>query len=347
MIKELNINTNSIYLISDIHSNISLFKHIIEDIKLTKDDTLFILGDVIEKDDHNIETLDYLMELSLKTNLYILLGNCDNVINEFKRGADLNKLHKYSYVLKHTILNEFYVGIGIDITHDFDVYNALDIINIKYKKYFDFINKFPKGFIVNDKVLLLHADLSESLKKKLLTQEEIQIIKLRDLNVCGHLPTALLDDGSSIISLSPKFKNNFLYIDGGNNVAPFGVLNLIKLDLNTLKFNTTSYDSYVLYQVIEEQENSSGTYNALKQEFDSYEVFGDVVKLKKDRQVFYGATTHLVLEDNKIYAYDTLNIYTKLKRGDIIKVVRYSKEVSIAIINNVVTLVKTKKIKKL
>ncbi len=346
MINHINIKNKYIYLISDIHSNINLFKKIINDINITKNDHLFILGDVIEKDDHNIETLDYLMELDSRTNLHLILGNCDNVINEFKRGADLNRLYKYSHILKHTILNEFYSLIGIDYNKDFDVYSALDTINARYKKYFDFINSFDKGFIVNDKVLLLHADLFESFKKKLLTKDEIDNIKLKELNVCGHLPTALLDDGKNNINLSPKFKDDFLYIDGGNNVIPFGVLNLIKLNLDTLDLEVTSYDSYELYEVIETQEEKSGTYNALRQEFDSYEIIDDIVKFKLDGVTYYGDKSKLILENNKIYGYDTLNIFNKIEKGSLVKVACYSKDVSIIILNNKVSLINSKNIKK-
>ena len=226
------------------------------------------------------------------------------------------------------------------------MYSALDTINIKYKKYFDFINSFNKGFIVNDKVLLVHADLCESLKKKLLTKDEIDNIKLKELNVCGHLPTALLDDGNNIIDLSPKLKDNFLYIDGGNNVVPFGVLNLIKLDLDTLKYQVASYDSYELYEVVETQREKMGTYIALKQEFDSYEIIDDIVKFKLDGRIYYGDKSKLISENNKIYGYDTLNIFNKIEASSLVKVACYSKEVSIVIQNNKVSLIKTKNIKK-
>ncbi len=347
MIKNINIDSNTIYLISDIHSNIALFRKVVNSLNLTKKEHLFILGDVIEKDDHNIETLDYLIKLRSETNLYIILGNCDNVVNEFKRGADLNKLYKYSHILKHTILNEFYTGIGIDYNKEFDVYNALDIINQKYKKYFDFINSFPKGFIVNDKVLLLHGDLSESIKKKLLTKEDVNNIKLKELNVCGHLPTALLDDSKTSVSLLPKLKDNFLYIDGGNNVVPFGVLNLIKLNLRTLEYETRVFDSYDEYIVCEGQVSIKGTYNALRKEFDSFETQGNITKYIQDDEIFYGDTSKLKLEDNKIYGYDTLNIFNEFSEGDIVKVASLGTDVSICIKNSCVSLIETKKIKKL
>ncbi len=347
MIKNININKEYVYLISDIHSNIKLFKEIINDINLKEDDYLFILGDVIEKDDYNIETLDYLMNLKNKCHLYILLGNCDNVINEFKRGADLNKLYKYSHILKKTILNEFYLGVGIDYNKDFDVYEALDIINIKYKKYFDFINSFDKALYLNDKVLLMHADKEESIKKKLFTKEEIEGIKFKELNICGHLPIPLLYDKKDFISISPTKYNEFLYIDGGNNVVPFGGLNLLKLNLYNLTYTSKFYSNFSSFIVLEDTLEINGSYNALKEEYDSYNIIGDITLYKRNDTIFYGATTHLVLDNDKIYGYDTLNIFGSFKKGEVIKVAVYSPLVSIVLKNDKIYLINTNKIKKL
>ncbi len=347
MIKNININKEYVYLISDIHSNIKLFKEIIDDINLKEDDYLFILGDVIEKDDYNIENLDYLMHLKKKCHLYILLGNCDNVINEFKRGADLNKLYKYSHILKKTILNEFYLGVGIDYNKDFDVYEALDIINIKYKKYFDFINSFDKALYLNDKVLLMHADKEESIKKKLFTKEEIDNIKFKELNICGHLPIPLLYDKKHFISVSPTKYNEFLYIDGGNNVVPFGGLNLIKLNLNDLKYTSKFYSNFSSFIVLEDTIEINGSYNALKEEYGSYNIIDDITIYKRNDIAFYGATTHLVLDSGKIYGYDTLNMFGSFKKGEVIKVAVYSTLVSIVLKNDNIYLINSNKIKKL
>lgn len=347
MIKDININSKYVYLISDIHSNINLFKKIINDIKLTKEDYLFILGDVIEKDIHNIETLDYLMYLKNNYNVYFILGNCDNVINEFHSPCNIERLKKYSLILKNTILNEFLNGIGIDINSNYDLNKALDIIDVKYKKYYDFINSFELGYTINNKVLLLHADLFESKKKNLLSEEFINNLKLKELNVCGHLPVMLFSNNLDNITTTPSIYNNFLYIDGGNNVVPFGSINLIKLNLNNLSYTYKSYNNFDKYIVISKQEQSLGTYNALKTKFERFEIIDDLVKYYKDFEIFYGAKSHLVIDNNQIYGYDTLNIFDELNVNDIVLVTNYSKEVSIIIHNNKVSLIDSKKIKKL
>ena len=50
-------------VISDIHGNLSLFRELLAEIDYCKDDSLFILGDIIEKGIENTATLAYIYEL--------------------------------------------------------------------------------------------------------------------------------------------------------------------------------------------------------------------------------------------------------------------------------------------
>jgi Icc-related predicted phosphoesterase len=137
-ILNLNINKDSnVYLISDIHANLELFKKILNDINFSHNDYLFILGDIIEKGDYSLDTLSYIRSLILNDyNIYITLGNCDNVINEFVKPVDANKLYYYSKVLGHTILNEFFEKLNLDYKNEsFDINQNIDKINkLKYLK---------------------------------------------------------------------------------------------------------------------------------------------------------------------------------------------------------------------
>jgi len=347
MIKRMKINKDNIYLISDIHANLDLFKEILKDISFSKDDTLFILGDLFEKGDKNIETIDFIMDLEKNYNVYTLVGNCDLVLNEFKRPCNSDKLKKYSLILKKTILNEFLEGIGQNIDEDFDYNPKLDIINQKYKKYFDYINNMNKGYVINDNILLLHANIEESLKKHILTKEEIDNIELKDLNVCGHLPVMINDSEKNYISIKPRMFNDFLYIDGGNNVVPFGCLNLVKLNLKDLSYTYKHYFNLDKYIATSNQDGNSGIYHALKYEYDSYEIIDDIVKYKKDDLIMYGPRIGLLKINDKIYGYDTTNILLDIKKGDMVYVSNYSKDYSFVVKNDLCGLVKSNILKKL
>ncbi len=61
-----------IYVLSDIHGNLKNFQSILDQIKLQPDDTLYILGDVIDRHPHGIEILQKIMAMP---NAHMLLGN--------------------------------------------------------------------------------------------------------------------------------------------------------------------------------------------------------------------------------------------------------------------------------
>ena len=49
--------TGMIYVMSDIHGSRRRFDAVMEQIKLTDEDTLYILGDVIDRGEHGVELL--------------------------------------------------------------------------------------------------------------------------------------------------------------------------------------------------------------------------------------------------------------------------------------------------
>ena len=74
-------------IISDIHGNLPFLKGLLRKVGYTKDDVLIILGDILEKSVHGLETLHYLMELSRTNTVYFVQGNCEDVTLSFLRGS--------------------------------------------------------------------------------------------------------------------------------------------------------------------------------------------------------------------------------------------------------------------
>ena len=341
MISIKKINSNNIYLISDIHANLNLFKKAIKDIDLDKE-YLFILGDLFEKGNLNIKTLDYLMDLKERypNNLFMIRGNCDNVLKEFYYPRDKEKLKRYSLVLKKTILNEFLEGIGININSSYDLDKALDLVIIKYKKYFDFVNNLDEGYFINEKILLTHADLDESIKKSIILKEEFNKFKYK-LNVVGHMPVMMYKDSPNMDPLKIK---DVLYIDGGNNVVEFGGLNLVKLDLDTLNYTFTTFYNYRLAYVIKDIEGSGNIYIPKKTKVDKFELINDFYKVYINEKLLYVTKNNLI---NNSYCYDASNIFLSLNKNDLVNVAYMGKDISIIIKNNNAGFVYTKYLKML
>ena len=68
-----------IYVMSDIHGRKDRFEDILEQRNLQEDDTLYILGDVIDRNPSGISLLRYIMS---KANIKMLLGNHEDMMLE-------------------------------------------------------------------------------------------------------------------------------------------------------------------------------------------------------------------------------------------------------------------------
>ncbi len=333
MIK-LNIDRD-IYLISDIHANINLFKKAISKLDLNFD-YLFILGDIIEKGDKNIETLDYIMYLTntYKDHVFVIIGNCDKVFDVLHSPSDYILLKKYSRVLGNTILNEFLDGIGEnkDTIETYD--EALDKINIKYKKYFNYINSLDREILINNNILLTHADKSESINKKLFTKEEFY--NDYTLNIVGHMPVMMYKKKPN---LDPLKINDVLYIDGGNNVVVFGGLNLVKLNVNTLNYSFETFLNYKTVKVKNDQNETGNDYIPQKTKIDSYINYSNYVKVKIDNKDLFVLNENFI--DNS-YVFDALNIFLGLEKGEEVYLCKECGDISLIIKDNTSGLVYTK-----
>ena len=73
--------------VSDIHGNLPFFKALLEQVALTRDDVLILVGDLLEKGRDSLATLRYVMELREKYTVYPLCGNCDYIDHMFLEGG--------------------------------------------------------------------------------------------------------------------------------------------------------------------------------------------------------------------------------------------------------------------
>ena len=74
--------------VSDIHGNLSFLKDLLEQVALTTDDVLILVGDLLEKGRESLATLRYVMELQEKYTVYPLCGNCDYIDHMFLEGGE-------------------------------------------------------------------------------------------------------------------------------------------------------------------------------------------------------------------------------------------------------------------
>ena len=89
----------------DIHANLALFKSLLRKVNYTKDDYLFINGDLCEKGPDSLAVIEYVREIyNQSDNVYITKGNCDVVHRYVYNGNE--GIISYMERQKNSILNE-------------------------------------------------------------------------------------------------------------------------------------------------------------------------------------------------------------------------------------------------
>ncbi|MCR5510703.1 MAG: serine/threonine protein phosphatase [Lachnospiraceae bacterium] len=187
------------YVISDIHGQYDLFVKMLEKIALKDEDTLYVLGDVLDRGPHPIRTLRKLMEMP---NAICIVGNHElmaleclkflmqEVTEETLAGLDREMLEGYLIWIDHnggrTTLDEFRTLDAqsrqdvIDFIGEFDIYEEICVAGRDYLLVHAGLGNFYPGKDIEDYSL---ADLVWS-------RAEYDIEYYPDKYVVtGHTPT--------------------------------------------------------------------------------------------------------------------------------------------------------------
>ena len=197
------------FAISDIHGCAKTFrKLVLEVIELSMADTLYLLGDYVNKGPDSKGVLDFIFELQNSGyNLKCLRGNHEQ---------DLIDGLKYSWV-EIEFLNrggrETLLSFGVDNVHQIP------------EKYLKFIISLP-FFFETENYLLIHAGLNFDLDDPY--KDDFSMLNIRDMNVDlnktgnkkiihGHVPNSYLDIENACLPdrQALTFQDNHLSIDGG------------------------------------------------------------------------------------------------------------------------------------
>lgn len=90
-----------IIAVSDIHGNLPFFEALMDKIRLTPDDILILLGDMLEKGRNSLPLLRHLMALSRTHTVYPVCGNCDGLVLRFFETDQLDSRFFASYLPRH------------------------------------------------------------------------------------------------------------------------------------------------------------------------------------------------------------------------------------------------------
>lgn len=352
-IVRLNLEANRrILFASDIHGNYKLFDELLKKVGFSNNDYLFILGDMIEKSDCNLETLDYFMELNQKDNVYILCGNCDNVLSYMIENVDDKKLKHYALGLKHTILLEFAKRLNIEINNDSNMEELCHLFYQEFRVYYDFVLDLPHAYIINDLICAVHGGIS-SLNN--ISNEALDLMKNDDfyeqkvnpemIEIVGHYP--VINYEHEIPSLNPiiDLKKKIISIDGGMSVLPWSQLNMLMIDnLNNLNFTFSYIDSYQAIRVIRsEYYKNQYLFNVTHSpiEIEAISEDDDFIIARYQKYQLYVLKKNIIKRDNKLFVYNAFNYFIDIEKDDVVSLVYKGDEFSIIKKNGVLGLCHT------
>ena len=223
------------YCISDIHGEYDKFAKMLDLISLKEEDTLYILGDVLDRGEHPIKTLQKIMSLP---NAVFILGNHELMMLEVMRrdfekiiNTDITELDRDT---QEMLLNWYQNGCSPTVKE----FRQLD--DKQKAEVLDYLKDslaYERLSVNGQEFLLVHAglmnfdpdtDISEyALYELVWARPDFNKPYFNDIiTVVGHTPTTLIEGCDTPGRIF--FKNNFIDIDCGASHS--GALGCLRLD---------------------------------------------------------------------------------------------------------------------
>lgn len=211
-----------VYVMSDLHGCYDKYINMLEKINFKYDDTLYILGDVIDRGDDGIKILSDMMR---RHNIVPLLGNHEYMAYKVlsRLNVEITEENYATQLDKNTmdILQDWIFNGGYNTQKEFTLLNYA-----KRRKLLEYIEEFSLYEIIevnNQKYVLVHAEFDNSDEQKdfdeydindmLWTRCDYDKVYFDDMIlITGHTPTFMVDktyDGKILI------KNNHINVDCG------------------------------------------------------------------------------------------------------------------------------------
>lgn len=172
------------YVLSDIHGNLPRFESIMKQIHLQPDDTLYILGDVIDRYSGGIKLLKRIMNMP---NVKMVLGNHEYMMLSalYYPITPMSKWEKEEALRKHNL--ELWYRNGGEITHYYLKHYRKDV----RQEIFKFLDHLPLNIEVNvngKEFILAHASIWNDEMSNRMSKRTIEDIVWSRSGCCEYVP---------------------------------------------------------------------------------------------------------------------------------------------------------------
>ncbi|MBQ4651384.1 MAG: metallophosphoesterase [Oscillospiraceae bacterium] len=255
-----------ILALSDIHANLPYLKGLLKKAAFCSSDLLFIVGDFLEKGQHSLETLRYIMQLHKKGNVYTVCGNCDDWHTVFEADSPTDEqIVRYMNWRGGGLLWDMCAELGIK-PEDFP--ENKELFRQKYASEWAFLAALPH-VIETENFIFAHGGIVPGLPLEEHSAERIQRydsfmtqgLSFDKWVIVGHWPVMLY--GTDRVSANPVIdrQSRIISIDGGCVLKDDGQLNALVIpNRDSEDFDCIAYDPFPVKRVVDCQPESEHSY---------------------------------------------------------------------------------------
>lgn len=242
------------FAVSDVHGNLPLLRGLLDKIAFSRDDILILLGDLIEKGPQSLDTLHYIMDLCRTHTVYVLRGNCDQLL--FGDAPDDWLFHIRTHWNGNLILNEFARILDYPLRTPDDVGGLRELVKREFPRETAFLMGLPV-ILESERYIFVHGGIpGEDSLRHPERLEGNACMKNDDFLhqghvfrdrwcVVGHWPTTLYRTDCPCADPLVSPGQQIVSIDGGCSIKRDGQLNALRLPALPCAegFSWTSYDA--------------------------------------------------------------------------------------------------------
>ncbi len=248
--------------VSDIHGNLDYFKGLLDACDFSENDTLIIVGDMLEKGPDPLGTLRYIMALCRTHDVHPLCGNCDfwqdfcdNEPDPWMDAWYIEYLVGKNKGWGDGIIAQMLHEQGIPIARDMDLLAAKNALREAYRPEFDFLRALPHILETPDYRFVHGGFVPEQGAFRCMKLDEYRsVAKPHDKwTIVGHWPVVLYRE--DITSADPIVDEDLrlVSIDGGCVLKDDGQLNALVLP----GFEVIRYDRFPRRRVLDAQSENA------------------------------------------------------------------------------------------
>lgn len=324
--------------VSDIHGNLPFLKGALDKAGFSDEDTLILLGDLVEKGTDSLGCLRYGMELARTHTVHFVRGNCDDIILDFmdrQKASDRFFNHFFSLFRGRCLLGQMAAELGLELGGP-ETYPAIRTAvgeafgpELDYLRSSVTILELPGYHFVHGGIPR-ETELEELDAWKCMKNDDFlhQGHRFRDWCVVGHWPVTLYWE--RIPSAAPYIdrEQRIVSIDGGCVLKVDGQVNVLILPGGGGEdFRWVSYDGMPRAVALEDQTPSADSLN-IRYGHSELELLQSGEEFSLCRHVETGRELEILSEylyrgkDGALHCEDSTDYRLGVKAGERLSVVR-------------------------